>query len=92
MHGVYHLTEQGVTSWHSFARFLIDGAIDRGAELKCSSAQVLPISSEEFAAAAIRPQYSSLDCGKISRELDLEIPSWQSTAEDFLDSFMQRRF
>lgn len=90
MHGLYHLTEQGVTSWYDFARFLIDGAIKRGAELKCSSDQIYPISTVDFGATAPRPQHSSLDCSKLSRELDLELPSWQISADCFLDILIKR--
>jgi dTDP-4-dehydrorhamnose reductase len=51
-HGVYHLTNGGGCSWHEFAR-----AIFEAAGVK---AEVTPITSEQFGAAARRPAYSVL--------------------------------
>lgn len=91
MHGLYHLTEQGLTSWYDFARFLIQGALDRGAKLQCTADQVVPISTADFAAVAPRPHYSSLDCSKLSQQLELELPIWQTSAVNFLDFLFERK-
>src|SRR5439155_4478129 len=51
-YGVYHVTNAGSMSWHEFARTIF--------ELAGVTANLTPITSEEFAAAARRPGYSVL--------------------------------
>jgi dTDP-4-dehydrorhamnose reductase len=56
--GLYHLTSGGSCSWHDFARTIF--------ELAGVKADLSPISSREFGAAARRPGYSVLANEKYS--------------------------
>jgi dTDP-4-dehydrorhamnose reductase len=51
-HGLYHLTNGGATTWHDFAAAIF--------ELAGVRADLTPITSREFGAAARRPGYSVL--------------------------------
>lgn len=52
-YGIYHCTGKGECSWYEFARHIM--------ELSGLDCMVEPCSTEEYAAAAPRPAYSSLD-------------------------------
>jgi dTDP-4-dehydrorhamnose reductase len=69
--GIYHYSNEGETSWFSFAE-----------EIKKktgSDCLVLPIPSSGFPTPAKRPAYSLLDKTKIKKDYGLYIPEWRSS-------------
>lgn len=58
-HGVYHLTDAGMSSWYEFAQAILE-EIRQAASL-ASCPVILPITTSEFPTAAKRPPYSVLD-------------------------------
>lgn len=66
--GVYHATNAGATSWYGLACATL--------ELAGVDADVTPVASSEFAAAAARPPYSVLDCSR-TYELVGEARHWR---------------
>lgn len=74
--GLYHVTNQGATTWYEFALKLL-----RLAEI---STPVHPISTEEFGAVAPRPAYSVLDTSKYLALNLVELPSWQAGLSEYL--------
>lgn len=76
--GVYHLTCAGSTSWHGFAERIV--TLDpRRDEQRVQ--RLVPVTSEEFGAAASRPRNGLLDCGRAARELGITLPDWESELE-----------
>lgn len=67
--GIYHYTNEGVTSWYDFTR-----AIHYLADIK--GCQVRPLHTSEYPTPAPRPHYSVLDKTKIKQTFGLEIPHW----------------
>ena len=67
--GIYHYTNEGVTSWYDFTR-----AIHYLADIK--GCQVRPLHTSEYPTPATRPHYSVLDKTKIKQTFGLEIPHW----------------
>ena len=67
--GVYHLSAAGQTTWHGFAREIL--------ERKGLEVPLVPISSAEFAAAARRPRNSMLDNANISGTFGITLPDWR---------------
>lgn len=67
--GVYHMSAAGRTSWCAFAREIL-----RRAGL---STPVVPIRSEEFAAAARRPRNSLLDNRRLRETFGIALVPWQ---------------
>jgi len=72
--GIYHYANKGETSWFKFAT-----AIKTFAGLSCN---LTPITTSEFPTSAGRPGYSTLDTYKIEKELDIDIPSWESALKE----------
>jgi dTDP-4-dehydrorhamnose reductase len=78
--GTYHLVARGETSWHGFARFLIDEASKLGIELKCPADCISPIGTADYPLPARRPANSRLDTSKLQRTFNLTLPEWQHHA------------
>ncbi|MEQ8423635.1 MAG: sugar nucleotide-binding protein, partial [Cyclobacteriaceae bacterium] len=69
--GIYHYTNEGVTSWYDFAI-----AIFHLAGINC---KVSPIPTRDYKTAATRPTFSILDKSKIKNQFSLEIPHWMDS-------------
>ena len=70
--GVYHYSNEGVTSWYDFTK-----AIHRIADI--TSCQVSPLHTAEYPTPASRPHYSVLDKTKIKDTYNIEIPYWEES-------------
>lgn len=71
--GTFHFSSEEPTSWQGFASAIFE---------RCGrSVRVEPISSAEFAAAALRPKNSVLDCSKIRKVYGIVQPSWRKGLE-----------
>lgn len=75
--GTYHVAAAGETSWHGYARFVIDRAQRRGEALKAGAAQVEPVPSTAFPSAARRPHNSRLDTARFRAAFGLALPHWE---------------
>ena len=70
--GVYHFSNEGVTSWYDFTK-----AIHRIAGI--TTCKVRPIHTSEYPTPANRPHFSVLDKNKIKETYDMEIPYWEES-------------
>ena len=70
--GVYHFSNEGVTSWYDFTK-----SIHRLAGI--NTCQVSPLHTAEYPTPACRPAYSVLDKTKIKAAYDIEIPHWEES-------------
>jgi len=70
-YGVYHYSNEGVTSWYDFAKGIFD--------LSATNVKVLPIRTSEYPTRATRPAYSVMDKSKIKSTFDIEIPYWRDS-------------
>ena len=70
--GVYHFSNEGVTSWYDFTK-----AIHRIAGI--TTCTVRPIHTSEYPTPANRPHFSVLDKTKIKETYDMEIPYWEES-------------
>lgn len=75
--GTYHAAAAGETSWHGYARFVIDYASKSGLVLKASSSAVAPVPTTAFPTPAMRPRNSRLNTAKLQASFDLQLPAWQ---------------
>lgn len=73
--GLMHVTSGGSMTWHEFA-----AEIFRQAGV---SASLTPITTAEFGAAANRPPYSVLDCGRLNA-LGVTLRPWQEALAAYL--------
>jgi len=77
--GIFHLTCQGKTSWHGFAKELLSLS---GIE----NTKLVPISTSEYPTPAIRPLYSILCNDKVQNTFNVELPNWENALKDCLTS------
>lgn len=74
--GTYHIVNPGGLTWYEFATEIV-----RQAGLSCS---IIPTSSSEFGAAAVRPSYSVLDTAKYQALGGPPLPPWPEALQTFL--------
>jgi len=80
--GIYHLAAKGETSWHNYARFLIETAAASGAALRCRADDIAAVASSDYPQPARRPRNSRLDTTKLETTLGLSLPDWRDGVRD----------
>jgi dTDP-4-dehydrorhamnose reductase len=83
-YGTYHVTSEGETNWHDYANLITAEAMKLGLKIKCQPDHILPITTSEYPAAAMRPLNSRLNCEKIKKTFMLELPHWESEVKKAL--------
>jgi len=89
--GLYHLVAAGETSWHGYARFVLDFAQRAGVALKVSPDAIEPVPTSAFPTPACRPHNSRLNTEKLQNTFDLHLPSWQIGVERMLTEVLERK-
>ena len=82
--GLYHCVAAGVTTWHGYARYVLEQAQTLGVPLKASPAQVQATATSSYPTPARRPLNSRLDTGKLQRAFGLQLPHWQQGVQRML--------
>lgn len=67
--GIYHYSNEGVTSWFDFTKMIAEIAGNQDCDIQ-------PCHSSEFPSPVTRPSYSVLDKTKIKKTFGLTIPYW----------------
>lgn len=70
-YGIYHFSNEGVTSWYDFAKAIFD--------LSDTTVNLYPITTAEYLTKATRPAFSVMDKSKIKKTFGLEIPYWRDS-------------
>lgn len=73
--GIYHGTDDGVTSWYDFAKEI----------LRKRDNEIIPIATKDMPRPATRPKYSVLDKTTLINTIGRELPPWQES----LNTYMQ---
>ncbi|MGO4878398.1 dTDP-4-dehydrorhamnose reductase [Pedobacter psychrotolerans] len=68
-YGIYHYSNEGVTSWFDFAKAIFD--------ISNTAVKVNPIPGSAYPTKATRPAFSVMDKTKIKETFHLEIPYWR---------------
>ncbi len=76
--GLYHLVASGETSWHGYARFVLDFAQRAGLALKVMPEDIEPVPTSAFPSPAQRPHNSRLDTTKLRDTFGLNLPNWKA--------------
>jgi dTDP-4-dehydrorhamnose reductase len=82
--GTYHCVAAGETSWHGYARHVIEWARAHGRPVKVASEAVLPVPTTAYPTPARRPLNSRLDTYKLRHAFGLHLPPWQLGVERML--------
>ncbi len=75
--GIYHFSDEGACSWYDFTK-----SIHRIAGI--DSCKVVPVTTDDYPTAAVRPAYSVLDKSLIKRTYGVEIPHWEESLAECL--------
>ncbi len=70
-YGIYHYSNEGVTSWFDFAKAIFD--------ISETSVKVNPIPGSAYPTKATRPPFSVMDKSKIKSTFGLTIPYWRDS-------------
>jgi dTDP-4-dehydrorhamnose reductase len=73
-YGLYHYSNEGVTSWYDFAVAIF--------ELGGLPTRTVPIRTSEYPTKATRPAFSVMDKSKIKAALGLSIPHWRVSLQE----------
>lgn len=77
LQGLYHLAASGETSWHGYARFVLECAAQAGLPLKVQPQAITALPTASYPTPARRPANSRLDTRKLEQAFDLKLPAWQ---------------
>jgi len=70
-YGIYHYSNEGVTSWYDFAVGIFD--------LSNTKIKVKPIPTSQYPTRAVRPKFSVMDKSKIKNVFGIAIPYWRDS-------------
>ena len=82
--GVYHLAAAGETTWHKYAKHVLDQAGRAQPAIKIIANEVKAVPTSAFPTAATRPLNSRLDTGKLQTTFGLSLPPWQQGVDRML--------
>ena len=82
--GLYHLAAAGQTSWHGYAKHVLDRAKSAQSAIKIVANEIAAVSSSAFATAAARPLNSRLDTARLQATFGLQLPPWQRGVDRML--------
>lgn len=82
--GVYHFSNEGVTSWFDFTKMIAKYACHNDCDIK-------PCHSSEFPSPVTRPSYSVLDKTKFKQTFNQTIPYWTDSLEACIVHLLEQK-
>ena len=82
--GIYHLAAAGETTWHAYAKYVLQQAQSFKPSLKYTVKEVAAVATTEFPTPAARPLNSRLNCSQLENALQLKLPAWQTGVDAML--------
>lgn len=82
--GTYHCAAAGATSWHGYARFVIEAARAAGQPVRVAPDAIRPIATRAYPTPAARPLNSRLATHKLQQAFGFVLPPWQRGVERVL--------
>lgn len=89
--GIYHLAAAGQTSWHAYARFVIEQALAAGQSIRVQPEQIEPIPTTAYPTPARRPLNSRLSTDKLRAAFGLYLPDWRVGIQRMLEEVLCSR-
>ena len=83
--GIFHYCGNEPTTWHGFSQAILSEATALG----CNVSRATPVSTTTYPAAARRPAWSVLDCGKLARRHGIASPSWRAAVRHLLPDILE---
>jgi len=82
--GTYHAVAQGETSWHGYARHVIEFARAAGQPILVAPEAIHAVPTSAFPTPAKRPGNSRMNTRKLRDGFGLTLPTWQAGVERML--------
>ena len=82
--GTYHAVAGGETSWHGYARHVIEFARALGQPIKVAAEAIEPVPTSAFPTPAKRPNNSRMNTHKLRSTFGFALPTWQAGVERML--------
>ena len=86
--GTYHAVNAGETSWHGYARHVIEFARAMGQPIKVAADGIEAVPTGAFPTPAKRPGNSRMNTRKLRTTFGLALPSWQSGTDRMLSEVL----
>jgi dTDP-4-dehydrorhamnose reductase len=86
--GTYHLAAAGETTWHGYARHVIEFARAKGIPVQVAADAILPVPTSAFPTPAQRPANSRLATAKLREAFGLTLPAWEQGVERMLTEIL----
>jgi dTDP-4-dehydrorhamnose reductase len=87
--GIYHLSADGETSWHGYARHVVARALAAGRPLRVTPERIVPIRSADYPTLARRPLNSRLDTTRLRQTFGLTLPHWRAGVDHILEQILR---
>ncbi|MQM34725.1 MAG: dTDP-4-dehydrorhamnose reductase [Candidatus Accumulibacter phosphatis] len=88
--GLYHLAAAGETSWHGYARHVVDFARQAGESIRVAPSAIEAVPSSAYPLPAPRPLNSRLDTRKLQTAFDLCLPDWRVGVDRMLAEVLEK--
>jgi dTDP-4-dehydrorhamnose reductase len=82
--GTYHAVASGETSWHAYAKHVIEYARKAGQPIKVATESIEPVATSAFPTPAQRPANSRMSTQKLQHAFGFTLPAWQTGVERML--------
>ena len=76
-YGLYHFSNEGVTSWFDFAKAIFD--------FSGTQVRVNPIPTSAYPTRAKRPHFSVMDKTKIKKDYSISVPYWMDSLKECIE-------
>lgn len=81
-YGIYHFSNEGVTSWYDFAKAIFD--------YSGTAVKVNPIPTSAYPTKAKRPPFSVMDKTKIKADYNIQVPYWLDSLKVCIDALKSK--
>lgn len=75
--GLYHCVAGGETTWHSYAKYVVEHARQAQPAINIKATEIAPVPTSAFPTPARRPHNSRLDNARLQAAFGLRLPPWQ---------------
>jgi dTDP-4-dehydrorhamnose reductase len=86
--GVFHLTSSGSTTWHGFARVILDGAARLSLLPRMPGLRA--IATADYPTRATRPRNSRLSGERLAERFGIALPDWRQSVASCLQEIKQQ--
>ncbi|KLR58457.1 dTDP-4-dehydrorhamnose reductase [Diaphorobacter sp. J5-51] len=75
--GLYHCVAGGETTWHSYAKYVVEHARQAQSAINIIAKEIAPVPTSAFPTPARRPHNSRLDNARLQAAFGLRLPPWE---------------